>query len=270
METHQSTCQIQLGQMVEATSKTTLSDPLQSLRYYQSMRNRRQARSSVDLKHITPTLQVWASSKDSSLLFIRGSLSTRLDVRDLVTDVIGVVNSANVPIALALEPKNESLTSEERPVHVIKHLVMQILQLNSFVASKISAGFNVALLQSARTEADWFGILKIVLSGLPQVFIIIHMEVFGRQGPDITWLIHFCRLMTNFIRENKDMVVKVAVANYRPLLLTSCFPDYSEDLSVRVDKSKSRGSNRRTQERNPRGRGKRGGLQTHHLSLLTG
>jgi hypothetical protein len=36
---------------------------------------------------------------------------------------------------------------------------------------------------------------------------------------------------------------------------------FSEELSVRVDKSGSRGSNRRTQERNARGRGKRSGYK---------
>lgn len=159
--------------------------------------------------------------------------------------------------------------SEERPVHLIKHLVMQFFQINSFVASKVSAAFNVALLQSARTEAEWFGILKLALSGLPRVFIIIHMEVFGRQGPDITWLTYFCQVMTNFIHENKDIVVKVAVASYRPLLLTSCFPPCSEDLSVRVDKSKSRGSNLRAQGKNSSGRGKRGGLRALSQSLST-
>lgn len=247
--------------MIDVASRNTLPGPLQSLRYYQAMRKRRRAWSTTDFKHVTPPLKEWATSEKSSLLLIQGSLPTRLMVQDLVADIIDLVKSANVPIVWALKT-DDTLEPSERPIHVIKHLVMQILQLNWSAVSRISANFNAALLQSARTEVDWFEILKMVLSGLPETFVILHMDALGPPGSDLTWMIVFCQLFANFIKENKDMVLKVAIVNYRPLLLASCFP--AGDLLLRLDGAKRRGAQRRVRN----ARGKQGGLQTLQRALV--
>lgn len=249
IDTYESTRQIQFAQMIDVASRNALPEPLQSLRYYQSMRKRRQAQSTIDFKHVTTPLQDWATSKESSLLLIQGSLPTRLMVQDLVADIIELVKSANVAIAWALKADN-ALEPSERPIHVIKHLVMQILQHNSSAVSRISADFNAAMLQSARTEADWFGILKIALSGLSKTFLVLHMDALGPLGGDLTWLTGFCQLLVNFIKDNKDIVLKVAIVNYRPLLLASYFP--VECLSLRMEKWKGQGMQKRG--RNTRGK----------------
>lgn len=260
INTYESTRQIQFTQMIDIASRNALPDPLQSLRYYQSMRKRRQARDTIDLKLVTPPLQEWATSKASSFLLIQGSLPTRLMLQDLVADIIGLIKSANVPIVWALKAE-DTLQPSERLIHVIKHLVMQILQLNSSTVSRISANFNAALLQSAQTEEDWFNILKLVSSGLPETFIILHMDALS-LGSDITWLTAFCHLLAGFIKENKDTVLKVALVNYRPLLLASC--SSIGDLSLRLNRGKGRGGERRGRN----ARGGRGGLQTLQRALV--
>lgn len=121
---------------------------------------------------------------------IQGSLPIRRMAQDLVADVIELVKAVDVPIVKT----GTSLEASERPIHVIKYLVMQALQLNCSVVSWISGNLNAALLQSARTEAEWFEILKLVLSGLPETFIILLVDALGHPAV----ITHGCRCFANY------------------------------------------------------------------------
>ncbi|CZR55629.1 uncharacterized protein PAC_05517 [Phialocephala subalpina] len=118
IDTYESTRQIQFAQ-IDVTSRTALPEPLQSLRYHQAMRKRRQGRSGIDFKYVTPLLQEWAMSKESSILLTQGSLPTRLMVQDLVADIIEVMPMGSQTL---LKIRRSSTTGNVGFIHSISDL----------------------------------------------------------------------------------------------------------------------------------------------------
>ena len=223
LDTYRSTREIQVAQMISIVSENTMPHPLKSIRYAQAMRALR-ARGRTpppNFDHLMPTLNAWAASPISSLLAVKGSLSTRTAVTDLVVDMIGLIHSSQAPIVWALKGKSNISSSNDTAIHLLKCLVMQTLQLNSEIVGQISPSFNAAMLQCAQTEKDWLAILRIIAVSLPKLYIIIDLELLEGGSNDRQWAISFLQGLQEFIKINKDLQLKVVLFSFRQLLDTS-------------------------------------------------
>ncbi|TKA77497.1 hypothetical protein B0A49_00787 [Cryomyces minteri] len=138
------------------------------------------------------------SSPQTSTIFGEHQLCKH-GIKDIATDMVDLISSESFPVVWALNANLVSTRDEERPIEVLKYLVVQVLELNKeTVAQSLNPGFNAARVQSARTEEDWFKVLKLALSGLPRVYVIIDTEIFGQSSSASTWSIEFYSLLEDF------------------------------------------------------------------------
>jgi hypothetical protein len=167
--------------------------------------------------YLIPLLSSWTSPSRSSMLFVKGSLTTRRETTGLVTDLIDFITLAKVPIIWALQGKHNLELEHDAPIQILRYLVMQIIQLNTALLNKLSANFNAAVLQSATIENDWFDILSVVVSGLPELYIVIDAELLQFGGKSQPWPTEFLNRLENFIQESRDTILKIIIFSYRQL-----------------------------------------------------
>ncbi|KAF2268712.1 hypothetical protein CC78DRAFT_509873 [Lojkania enalia] len=222
--THQNTCNIQLAQMLAFVSMTALPDPETSLRHSSALRRRRtRIRSSQGLPSGAPLsndtqVVAWASNPSSNFLSLKGNLHSKDDTKDVTTGILELLISMKIPVLWAVKSKGSINLGDDRFIHILKYLVWQALLIDPNIAAAISASFNAALLQAARTEEDWFNILQLILCRLPRVFIIIDMDLLhpgtdSNIPPALTSM--FYLRLQNFMETCKPTLVKVLLVSYR-------------------------------------------------------
>jgi hypothetical protein len=151
----------------------------------------------------------------SSVLIVKGSLSTRRDTTGLVTDIFDLIKSASIPVVWALKGKSNIEPENDMTIQILKYLVMQVLQLNGALLNKISSDFNAAVLQSATTEEDWFKVLHTVTSGLSELYIVIDAELLQLGTQENHWSTDFLQMLQECIRRTGNTVIKVIIFSYR-------------------------------------------------------
>ena len=202
--------------MITATSVPILPSPVQSLRHNQAMKVLwRRKDGPSNFSYLAPILSSWASAPRSSVLIVKGSLSTRRDTTGLVTDIFDLIKSAGIPVVWALKGSSDIQPENDMKIQILKYLVMQVLQLNSALLNKISAGFNAAVLQSATTEEDWFKVLHTVTSGLSELYIVIDAELLQLGTEEKHWSTDFLQMLRGFIRGTGNTIIKVIIFSYR-------------------------------------------------------
>ena len=102
--------------------------------------------------------------------------------------------------------------------------------------------------QSARTEDDWFNLLGSVLEGLPQIYIIMDLEVLGKRTDDQYPIPNaFARLVDQLEQRQVRTVVKIALISYRPLELSELPSVF--DKVITIPKKGKPGASRRAKGR---------------------
>ena len=223
LNTNRRVGEVQFSQILEFAAKTPLRGPQLSLKDYQALRNRRRRQNKDNNETFwnSPLLQTWADAETSSLILVRGSFNTRHSARDFSADIIDVVRKANIPVIWALNAQIDEAQKEPLTIAVLKHLVLQALQINQTILDEQSISLNAARFQSATTEQEWFDLLAAVLSGLPQIYIIVDVEVLGTlAGEELAWPMAFLQLFGELMARNIPTRVKVALVHYQTRLLT--------------------------------------------------
>lgn len=129
--------------------------------------------------------------------------------------MIDLITKADVPVVWALHPTFDSsvqLTS----VDVLKHITLQVLRLNHTMLTEQAITLSAARFQSTVTESGWFSLLGSALEGLPQLYIIIDLEVldkFDMTGG--TWLEEFSRLFNDMSARHIRTILKIAFVSPR-------------------------------------------------------
>jgi hypothetical protein len=209
--------EIQVTLILDATKDTQLPSPIESFRFCQAVRRRRVSMYKFDQGTLRPKLQKWSAASSSSLITIGGSAPTRLQTKDLATEMVELIEAAGKPVIWALKGRQTSEPNEETQVNLLKQLTNQVVQLNNKrMIGHVSQTFNARRVQSARTESDWVEILKESLRGLSEIYFVIDMEMLGYTFKENgqSWLElfqHFEALLHNV----HGVVVKVAILSFR-------------------------------------------------------
>jgi hypothetical protein len=218
LDTYRSTREIQVAQMSALTVVSHFPRPSQAVRHCQAMKSLwRRKNGPPCFDRLVPLLSTWASLPKSSLLIVRGSLSTKKDTIGLVMDIFDSISAANAPVVWALKGNANIRAEHDATVLLLKYLVQQILQLNSNIVDSISTSFNAAVLQAASTEGDWFKILHTVISGLREIYVIIDAELLRLEDSSSHWSTYFIQKLQDFIRTTTGTVLKVVIFSYRQL-----------------------------------------------------
>jgi hypothetical protein len=101
--------QIQTDLIVKTTGDTTLSSPMETLQFCQSIRRNRLRRPGYNKEVLFPKLGQWSSALHSSLVVIGGSGPTRFQAKDLATEMVDLLQLANKSVLWILKgPRNET------------------------------------------------------------------------------------------------------------------------------------------------------------------
>lgn len=127
---------------------------------------------------------------------------------------------------------------------VLKQLVLQALQLNHSLLSEQSISLNAAQFQSAMTEADWFKLLGLVLTGLQNIYIVVDAEILSREfSNNLFWPGAFLKLFDDLKARSCDAVVKVVLISFGASTYMSSSEFASvEDVTIKIDRERRAGN----------------------------
>ena len=174
---------------------------------------------------------------------MKGSFGTSHQARDFAADAISLIRDANIPVVWVLNMKQDGNASQPSFTDVLKLLVHQILQNNLYLHN---AWFSAARFQSAQTDSEWFNLSESLLHGLPQIYIIVDVEILDSSFCEVPdWIKEFHNFFEILKEKSIQTTAKVALVSYRTNLLKDCSLD--ENNIVHLQKTKwQRASEKKT------------------------
>ncbi|CZR52986.1 uncharacterized protein PAC_02864 [Phialocephala subalpina] len=245
LDSRRRTCEIQFSQILTFTATTSLPNPEDSFRHSLFLSKRRRLRNNAGPHSSwhSHRLKTWASSDQSSLLMVKGSCLSRHETKDFVSDLVALLRGMKIPVVWTLNAKSESFEWRS-PVGVLKQLVFQVLQLNHWLLSEQSISLNAAQFQSAVTEADWFKLLGLVLTGLQNIYVVVDAEILSKEfSSDLFWPGAFLKLFDDPKARNCDAVVKVVLISFgASTSMSSSDNALVEDVTIKIDRQRRAGN----------------------------
>lgn len=169
--------------MLDVLKPDTL--PEHSLRKHKSIvcrassgRNRNQ-----NVTNILQAVGQWISSSQSSLLILQAQPRARVRVKEIATEVIGLLRPKSKHVIWYLSNINADQDGAACATEVFRNLVFQLVKLTPDFVSSSPDNFNLAKLSASHSEEEWLGLLCQILRQLPACFVIIEAEdVWRNEG----------------------------------------------------------------------------------------
>jgi hypothetical protein len=234
--------------MLSFTALTSFADPEVTFQYCISTRKRRdrirslggssQPRASLDGSHFA----IWASSQDSQLLIVRGSLDTKHDAKDLSTSVVEHLIATKTPILWVMKGRTTPTSDANNFTEMLKHLTWQALRWAMTSGLTISESFNAPRLQAIRSDSEWFDVLRTILLNLNTVYIVIDAEALQtNRNQSSTDSLELLSNLQTFIKYCKPTTIKLMISSYRRGSMAQPVDDASTTV-VALRKSRRGGS----------------------------
>ena len=201
-------CRVQLAQILSASFLEKLPTSGESLRYCQSMQQRRRDRSKLILPN-TNDLQKWADQKHSSFLVTESSTSQA--AKDFLVELLQVIREARFPVLWALRFA-DYWESDLTCIDILRMLVLQVLQINPDALTTGSNPITMTHLREAVDETDWLSILNRALQGVQQIYIVLDADLLSHVTNHNRYLA--TRWVEGFPRTITGTVVKLFVSRY--------------------------------------------------------
>ncbi|KAG9230239.1 hypothetical protein BJ875DRAFT_472762 [Amylocarpus encephaloides] len=215
---------IEISQILSFVDKTPLPSPVVSLSYHLKLRNRRLRENPRSLEFLNnyKQLKEWASSPTSTIIIIKGAFRERAKARDIAATIITLIKEANRPAIWALTLRFAKDAKNLSKLDILKNLVLQILQMNKSLLDDRSQPLRAIDFQCATTEEEWFELLCLVLTGLPELYLIVDIEVLrGGTENGETWPAAFMELFEKLAKTSPNTVLRIAVICYHTQLCLS-------------------------------------------------
>ena len=195
-------------------------DAMKSLRYCTFMKNKQKSRprSRAQSFWYGPKFQAWEARGSSSLIIVRGTYTTRYEIKDFCVDAISLLKKSNAPVVWIL--KTVDIYGLEAPsiIDVVKDLISQVLRLNIAFQSERSLALSCTRFRGAETEDEWFRLLAACLAELPQVYMIVDVEAVGPRYIDshggFSWPSSFLTIFQEMSARGLKTIVKVVLVSY--------------------------------------------------------
>ncbi|PQE06103.1 Nacht domain protein [Rutstroemia sp. NJR-2017a BBW] len=139
-----------------------------------------------------------------------------MQAQDFAVDVISLICESRIPVIWILNPNlSEDSTTAPTTIDILKHLVLQILQINQHRLTEKSLSLSATQFQCAKSEEEWFDLLVSALMGLPLLYIVVDLEVLKSAPAEKGLLVHgFLNLMKRLSSGSVDTVMKVVFISY--------------------------------------------------------
>jgi hypothetical protein len=262
---------LQLSQILNFTSNTSLIDPIKSFQYCLFMRNRRRVTGPSSSKRfwLDSKFDQWKTSSESSLIIVQGHAQHRGNIRDFCVNIVEALRDANVLVLWALKTVAKDAAHEPSVVDLIKDLVSQALRANTSLHKEQPLALNCARFQRASTESDWFGLLGAVLAGVPQTYIVIDADIISSLYANTTKVfslpLAFLDLFQELSSRGIKTVLRVIIVSYRSTTSQKSHPQRIRECVVHVGEAQSKkapGSHLQRLTGRSRGRGRGTALRT--------
>ena len=248
-------------------SAGSLLDHTKSFQYCLSMRSRRALKPSMISYPfwLTPKIQTWKSTPVSSLIMIRGTFKNRFQVKDFCTNMIELLRNAQIPTIWILQTMGPEADEEVSTIDLLKNMILQAFRFTYGANPDSTLPNHLKLIISAESEDEWFYLLSSMLGGLPQVYIIIDIEVLSSSCAslmkDFSWPSAFLNLFERLKARGFKTVIKVVLVSYGSQVFSQMATNESKDMLVSLG--------RRTAPRKPMKERVRFQSQKESLSLRT-
>lgn len=166
-------------------------------------------------------IQKWNSASTSSLVVVDGTRKMRFHLQWFCAESISILREAGIPVIWVLKTivpdEDETASNGVSPIDLIKYLVSQAALLNANIHNDATIA---SLLQSsarAISEDEWLDILGFALQGMPQLYIVLDVEVLNRASGGSrgqSWSATLSSLPAKLGERNVKTVVKVVLVNY--------------------------------------------------------
>ena len=240
LDTNQRLSDLQVSQIMTFTSGSCSMDAVKSLQYSTFMRNRNRSRfvPAPEPFWLRPTFQTWKSTRDSSLVMIKGNHASRFNIKGFCVNAISLLRDSKVPVLWALKTIENDAVQTPSIVDLLKSLVCQALRLNDAVHSERSMAFNCTKFQRAETENQWLELLGSVVAGLPQVYVIIDVEAVSPRlrslNAAFSWPNAFLDFFSKLTDHGCKTVVKVVLVSYGSSVFVDTSAKDLQDLIISV------------------------------------
>jgi hypothetical protein len=155
----------------------------------------------VEATKIRRTMQNWAFADRSALLVVRMGLRAQKQARDLAADVIQTLASQRQSVFWNLSLPRIS-EGDDTMASVFKALIHQLLQHSADLFVEFAEQLNLIKINSAHTDNEWADLICLLLSKIPQAFVILETEGLHkayRNDPD--WLSRLLKLLQSIIAQ---------------------------------------------------------------------
>lgn len=167
---------------------------------------------------LSPRFQTWKSAATSSLVIVKGTYTTRYQVKDFCVDAIKLLQSSKIPVIWALKTVEQSVMEALSAIDLLKDLTSQALRLNIALHNERSLGLSCTKLLGAGSETDWLDVLATVLAGLPQIYIVIDIEAVNSHHQTIehgfSWPSVFLDVFRKVSERGVKTMIKVVMVSY--------------------------------------------------------
>lgn len=240
LDTNQRLSDLQLSQVMDATSSDESLDAAPSLRSVAHMVYKHLL--SVAAKYSAHTFWLeekftsWISTPVSSLIIARGTKYNRFEIRNFCVKSIYLLQKALMPAVWVLKTTDLRYQETYSPVDLIKALISQVLRINITIQRESNLAVSCAKFRTAANEDEWFELLGFVLAGLSQICIIIDLEMFCLRDRESAqrWPSAFMDIFEKMSQRGIKTVVKVILVSYGSKVFNIMPSDDSRDLKAYV------------------------------------
>jgi hypothetical protein len=197
--------------------------------------NRKNLRTATGIKPfwLTPKVKTWGSERKSSLIAIKGTFQSRLEMRDFCADLITMVQEAKLPVIWALkvnDQQGDSVLEAPSIIDLLKHLTAQALRLNGNLHTESDVSMTCRGFKTAATEDKWFDLLESVLASLALVYIVVDIEslsqVYANAAGKQSLPVMFFHVLGKLADRGLKNIIKVCLVSYGSGMFSS--PSCSE------------------------------------------
>lgn len=162
----------------------------------------------------------WKDTKGSSLLMVEGTFRLKSQLQSLCVEMIELVRKESIPVLWALKTPDDPSVSAHLPFNIFRSLVFQSLRVNPILRNQNIAGLTYTDFQNAVTEEDWIKLLGRTTMGIPELMILVDIELFGPVSSmslaagSSSVPLKFLRHLENLMKLNPNTSLKIILVSY--------------------------------------------------------
>lgn len=256
LDTNRRIDDLQFAQILQAISNRNIWSPNEVITRLQASR-KNSAQNEVRLLAKTfwdaPRMRAWTLSKNSDILIIKSSFSSRQALRFFCVDVVEQLRLENIPVFLALGTSHEGAAAHSMTTtDLLKYLVCQVLDFQRYTQSEKTMSAISAAFSRNLSENEYFSLLEHALLQLfRDIYLIVDLNLLIRSigsAKDFNWLSKFLGLFKSLERRKAPTcVVKVLLISYSNELPIDISPGERTNYCITARLEAGRTNSRRGQ-----------------------